>query len=162
MPRLLEGEVTHDERDPFNVRLEQLEQENTELRDELRAARAAIDSAKREATRALGVLRRQLNPLYRALQSVFGELDAAGIDDGYQPATSASPRVSAVWENWKSKLGAGPAKCIDALLLHGELSTQQLSVATGYHRNTVPQYVSALHKNGLITKNNGRFALKQL
>jgi hypothetical protein len=161
--RLLEGAVDATIEDPRDDRIAALEDELRDLRNELMHANAAATQAKRDTARALANLRRQLNPLYRALKDVFGELDAAGVEDSAPTVAGASnPRVAAVWESWKSKLGAGAAKCIDALLLHGDMNTQQLSIATGYHRNTVPQYVSQLNKAGLINKNGGRFSLKSL
>jgi DNA-binding transcriptional ArsR family regulator len=119
-------------------------------------------TAKRENARAVGKLRQQLSPLYRALQEVFGEMDEIG---GEQPgdATPAQPaRSSAVWESWKHRLGGGQAKAIDALLLHGEMNTTQLAIATGLHRTSIPKVISNLNKAGLINKNGGRFSLKQL
>lgn len=157
--RLLEGDVVEDDRES---RIVELEAEVEALRSELSQAKFAITQAQREATRALSALRRQLTPLYRALQGVFGELDAAGVEDAAQPgAPPANARVTAVWDNWKSKMGTA-AKVIDALQLHGELNTQQLAVAVGLHRTTIPALIHKLNKAGLITKNGGRFALKQL
>ena len=139
-----------------------LQGENQLLREQLRTAQRELAAAKRESARALGELRRQLGPLYKALQMVFGELDAAGVDEAPAASGPVNTRTAAVWESWKNKLGVGAAKCIDALLLHGEMNTNQLSIATGYHRNTVPQYVSKLNTAGLINKNGGRFSLKSL
>lgn len=163
--RLLEGDVLEAGPDP---EVEVLRAETRQLRRELADAQRETDRAREDAARALSMLRRQLSPLYRALQAVFGELDAACVGDEPLAATPSgaapvrSDRERTVWEAWKQKLGVGPAKVIDALLLHGELSTQQLAIATGYHRNTVPQYVSALYRAGLINKNGGRFSLKHL
>ncbi len=157
--RLLEGEVTEDP-----------QEELAALHDELRAVRAELAIAKREtqqareeARRALGALRRQLTPLYRALQAVFGELDAAGpVEEEPTMHSALPPRVAAVWASWKAKVGAGPANVIDALLLHGDLNTQQLALAIGVDRTTVPNYIHRLHAAGLINKNAGRFSLKVL
>lgn len=143
-------------------------QELSDLRGEVRVLRAELSNAKRdlayaqrESAQALGALRKQLAPLYRALQAVFGELDAAGVDES-APLSSASPRTSAVWESWKSRLPGGPAKIIDALLLHNEMNTQQLAIATGVHRNSIPAMIYKLNKAGLLNKNGGRFSLKAL
>lgn len=161
--KLLEGVVEPDVSDP---RVAELESEVRRLTRALADARLEADRAREDATRALSALRRQLNPLYRALQAIFGELDAAGVDDApvASPASgpTVNPRVAAVWESWKQKLGAGPAKVIEALLLHGELNTQQLAIAVGVDRTTIPNYVHRLNKAGLIAKNGGRFSLKQL
>jgi hypothetical protein len=170
--------IQYDSRDQ---QIADLKAEIDSLRRDLASAKRAADEshnasveAHNEAAaafRALQSLRRQLAPLYKALQMVYGELDAAGVEDSAPSAAGSmdrereqldTARITAVWQAWKSKLGAGAAKCIDALLLHGEMNTQQLSIATGYHRNTVPQYVSQLNKAGLINKNGGRFSLKHL
>jgi hypothetical protein len=159
--RLLEGTVETD--DPRDDRIAALEDEVRDLKNELKHALAETAQAKRESSRALAALRRQLSPLYRALQEVFGELDAAGIEDaGSSGSAAANPRTSAVWESWKSRMPGGPAKIIDALLLHSEMNTQQLAIATGVHRNSIPAMIYKLNKAGLLNKNGGRFSLKAL
>lgn len=146
-----------------NLRAEKRRLERAVSDAEMRAARARED-----ADRALSNLRWQLGPLYRALQAVFGELDAAGVSDGpaAQTPTSTSAvetRVSVVWQSWKTKLGGTVAKGIDALLLHGDLDTQQLAIAAGVDKRTVTNtIVYKLNGAGLINKNGGRFSLKQL
>lgn len=142
--------------------LDALRAEIRELRGHLQQARAEATQAKRDAARALSALRQQLTPLYRALQAVFGEIDAAGVEDVGSSGSASNPRTSAVWESWKSKLGGGAAKVIDALMVHSELNTQQLAIATGLHRTTIPKLIYQLNKAGLLTKNGGRFSLKQL
>ena len=148
----LSGDV--DNRDAL---IASLEFEVETLKSEL----AREKQAGREGARAVLALRKTLTPLYQSLQMVFGQMEtvSAGID---APSSAAiEPRVKAVWDNWKSKLGS-TAKIIDALLLHGEMNTQQLSVATGFHRTTIPAHIFKLNKNGLINKNGGKFSLKQL
>lgn len=134
------------------------------LREELAAAQREADRARRESTVALAALRRQLSPLYKALQAVFGELDAAGVDaSGDTHAEKPLPtRHSAIWESWKARLPGGPSKIIDALMVHGEMNTQQLAIATGVHRNSIPTMIYKLNQAGLINKNGGRFSLKTL
>lgn len=146
--------------------IKELRDENKKLARALADANVRAERAEEDAARALTALRRQLTPLYRALQAVFGELDAAGVGDEPQasvPSSAGAPnaRVSAVWASWKEKMGAA-GKVIDALLLHKELNTQQLAIACGIDRTTVPNYIHKLTKAGLINKNGGRFSLKQL
>lgn len=156
--RLIEGQV-----DDADSRIADLEREVRDLTDALSAAKFALADARRESTRALGALRRQLAPLYRALQDVFGELETAGVEESAAPAAGEpTARTSAVWASWKSRLPGGPAKIIDALLLHGEMNTQQLAIATGVHRNSIPAMIYKLNKAGLLNKNGGRFSLKLL
>ncbi len=147
--RMIEGEVdTHDERDDEIADLKR------ELR-ELRSARAVDE-------RAVAELRRQLAPLYRALQGVFGEIDTVdeGRPDGpVAPVTNS--RTAAIWASWKSRMGN--AGCvIDALLLHSEMNTTQLAIATGRSRRTIPALIFKLKKAGLLVKNGDRFSLKSL
>lgn len=154
--------------DPREEEMKELRDENKKLARALADANMRADRAEEDAARALTALRRQLTPLYRSLQAVFGELDAAGIGDEVmaQPSTPSSAntpdaRVAAVWASWKSKMGAA-SKVIDALLLHGEMNTQQLAITCGVDRTTIPNYIHRLTKAGLINKNGGRFSLKAL
>lgn len=157
--RLIEGAVVDE--DPRDAEIRELAGQVRDLEAQLRDAQREIVQARRESGHALTALRRQLSPLYRALQAVFGELDAAGVDEAPAASGAVNSRTSAVWESWKSKLGAA-GKLIDALLVHGEMNTQQLAIATGLHRTTIPKHIYTLNKAGLINKNGGRFSLKQL
>lgn len=158
--RLLEGaaEVVSDPNDE----IESLHQEISDLRRELSAARREAQDAKRETAHALGALRKQLSPLYRALQLVFGELDAAGIDDTASSPVSGNSRTAAVWQAWKDRIGGQPAKLIDAFLLHGEMTSGQIAIAIGIDPKNVAQVVHKLNKASLIQKNGNKFSLKQL
>lgn len=69
------------ERDERGREIAELRAENQRLARALEDANMRANRAREDADRALSALRRQLSPLYRALQAVFGELDAAGIAD---------------------------------------------------------------------------------
>lgn len=143
-----------------NLRAEKRRLERAVSDAEMRAARARED-----ADRALSNLRRQFGPLYRALQAVFGELDAAGVTDG--PASASSPVVAndgskAKWDDWKQRLGPSCAKVIDTLLLGGEMNVQAIQTASRMGRQTVYQATSTMGRAGLLVKNGGKFSLKQL
>lgn len=157
---MLEGQV-EDDRD---AKIADLQHYVVELQGEVSRAQREAAQARKESAAALSALRRQLSPLYKALQAVFGELDAAGgVDAGDTYADNPLPtRTSAVWESWKARLPGGPAKIIDALLVHKEMNTQQLAIATGIHRNSIPAMIFKLNKAGLINKNGGLFSLKTL
>lgn len=165
-----DGNVIDIDVDPRDQQIEQLRVENRRLQRELSDANLRADRAREDADRALSMLRRQLGPLYRALQAVFGELEAAGVrEDAPQrrpesvDSPPADPRVKAVWDSWKQRLGGTVAKGIDALLLHGELDAQQLAIAAGLDKRTVTNtIIYKLNQAGLINKNGGRFSLKQL
>jgi hypothetical protein len=136
-----------------------LRQDNANLREQVKEIRDEADREHKATLRGVGELRRQLSPLYRALQAVFGELDVFA-DEGPTPA--ASPKVSAVWESWKQKLPGKKAEVIQALLDHGEMTIPQLRVATHSGQQTVYDVTSALFRLGLLNKNGGKYSLKQL
>lgn len=141
---------------------DELREKLDDVKEQLRQSRQETATAKRDAARAMSELRRQLGPLYKALQMVFGELDAAGVDDAPASSGSVNARTTAVWENWKSKLPGRPAAIIDALMLHGEMNSTQLAIAIGIHRNNVPGLIFRLNKAGLIDKNGTKYSLKKL
>lgn len=157
--RLLEGVI---EEAGDSEEIERLRDENRDLRRELSTARTDIATAKRETTLALGALRKTLGPLYSALQFVFGELDAAGVDEAPAASGSANPRTMAVWDAWKSRIGGQPAQLIDAFLLHGEMTSGQIAIAIGINAKNVAHVVHKLNKAGLIQKNGGKFSLKSI
>lgn len=158
--KLIEGNVVaHDDRDEQIV---ELEQALRDLRAEVQNANAATLQAQREATRALSALRRQLSPLYRALQQVFGELDTVGVDESADPVSAAVNRTSPVWAAWKQRVSPSAGRVIDALMIHGELNIQSICVAATMGRNTVYTAIAELKKAGVLNKNGGRFSLKQL
>lgn len=157
--RLIEGIVE----EVGGAELDEVREENRELRAQLSAARREAESAKRDAAHALGGLRKVLSPLYRALQQVFGELDAAGVEDGEStPPPQVSNREAAIWSSWKAKFRGQAAQLIDVLLLHGELTQQQIAIHLGIHRKNVPQLIFKLNKNSLIQRNGDRYSLKKV
>jgi hypothetical protein len=147
--------------DPLSERMEELEAENREHRQRIRDLEMELSRTKRENARAIASLRQVLSPLFSGLKQIFGEMDAIGGAESTSEAPTDSKK-SKVWEMWKSRLGEGCAKVIDALMLHGEMNTTQLSIATGYHRTSIPAFIFKLNKAGLLNKNGGRFALKEL
>lgn len=152
MPQLmLEGKV--DDRDliisGLRTRVSQLEEE---LRSE-RVRSAQVSSGAQS-------LRKVLSPLYGALQAVFGEISEMGVAEEH--TTSSSPRLEAVWNSWKDKLGGQPAKAIDALLKIGPMNQTQLRIQIGCANGSIAGIVYQLNKAGLINKNGGKISLKEL
>lgn len=138
-----------------------LRDEIRRLRRELSDARAESATVRREAAASVAGLRRQLTPLYQALQAVFGELDTFASGESATTA-AADPRQAAIWQQWKSRLGGQCAKVIDALLLQPDMNTTQLAIAIGTRRQNVPPLIYKMNQAGLINKNGGRFSLKAL
>jgi hypothetical protein len=152
--------------DPMK-RVNELQREIDDLRNQLEDVQTELRRERQKSgtmERGVARLREALTPVYSGLQMIFGEIEATGVSggSGNSPTPAADSRIAKVWESWKGRLGEGCAKIIDALLLHGEMNTQQLAIATGYHRTTVPTYIYKLTKAGLINKNGGRFSLKEL
>jgi hypothetical protein len=142
----------------------ELIEENRRLRIQVRQLDEALrlERLKEEAVSA-GVkeLRKILNPLYKALGAVFGEIDAMGISESSKPSSSGSPMAEA-WQRWIQKLGGHRGSFIQALLDHGPSTASQLSVAMGVSRmTTIYDTANALSKLGLITKNGNQYVLKQ-
>lgn len=154
----IEGEV--DNRDEL---IEKLQQENDDLRKQLREAERQVRLAKSIADNATRRLRTVLEPLYRALQQVFGELDVINPESESSGSYGFDTRNRAVWESWKSKLGKTCATVIDALLEYGPLDSKALVVATKLNRTTLPRPLGVLRKAGLLTpRSDGKYELRQL
>ena len=111
--------------------------------------------------KGVAILREILNPLHQGLNLVFGQIDEMGVASG-SSTTGMDPRKAAVWEDWKRKLPGIPARSIDALMLHGELTQTQLRLHAKCAVGSVAGVVSQLWKAGLINKNGGRISLKEL
>jgi DNA-binding transcriptional ArsR family regulator len=165
MPQLaLEGRVEPDEVGALRRKVARLESEISDMESMLLSAKQDTQKAQR----ALVALRQTLSPLHKVLLAIFGELDSAEVygDEGkYQsstPTAADDPRIAAVWQAWKHRLGTTASKVIDALLLHGEMNTSQIAIASGLSRKTVPTGIYQLKQAGLINKNGGRFSLKEL
>jgi len=156
LPGNVEAEYIADERD--NI-IESLRDELRDVKRELFEARQQLRQSERQVNSALGSLRRQLSPLYQALQKVFGEIEGAGMEDDSAPVIDS--RQKAIWESWKAKMPGRPAQVIDALLLHGEMNSQAIAVAIGIHRNNVPQIMTRINKAGILGKNGNKYFLKQ-
>lgn len=170
MTKLLEGIVDTAQSDQ-QEELRELRAEVIRLKGEINKGWELITVAQSEndqLKRVIAKLRRQLSPLYQALQLVFGEIETIplGADPqetpGAGPSASASPQASAVWDHWRQKLGKNCSRIIDALLAHGSLNTTQLAMVTGIDRSNVPKSIHVLNKASLINKNGGVFSLKAL
>lgn len=148
-----------DPQEQFRSLQQELFNRNRQLHEMEMRARNAEEKV-RALESGLIQLRQVLTPLHNALNMVFGEIEAAGVS-GAAPA-QADSRVSAIWESWKSKLPSGQAKAIDALLLHGSMTTAQLRIHIGCATRTAINIVAALKSKGLIVKNGAVASLKQM
>lgn len=164
--RLLEGEVMHGPDDDAGEidRLRASVERVTRERDAARTQVVDLQRRLRQATSSTERLREQLEPLYRALQGVWGELEEVA-PDAKQEATEESPgaKSSPIWESWKTRMPGAPAKIIDALLMHGTATVEQLVVLTQISRKqTIYDSIKRMKTAGIIDKNGGRFSLKKI
>ncbi len=134
-------------------RNEQLSRAEDELRQE-RLKSAALE-------RGVMELRNVLTPLYQGLAHIFGEIEGMSVGSS-GVVSDADPRKKAIWDSWKAKLPSGEAKAIDALLLHGTMTTGQLRIHVGCATRTAQNIVTALKSKGLINKNGAQVSLKEL
>ena len=144
--------------DPRDEEIATLKEEIERLHDQLAQASREVTKARTEATRSFSALRKTLNPLYRALQMVFGELDTAGVADEADGRSSGSDPY---WAEWKQRLGPSCAKVIDALLLGGEMSVEAIRIAAKMGQQTVYDSTSKMGRAGILSKNGGKFSLKR-
>lgn len=145
--------------------IESLQRELYQRNRQLAEAEEALrQERQKNAALEAGVtnLRQVLTPLYQGLRMIFGELDAMGVQGETASITGLDPRKAAVWEDWKRKMPGIPARFIDALMLHGELTQTQLRLHAKCAHGSVAGVVSQLWKAGLINKNGGRISLKEL
>jgi hypothetical protein len=142
-----------------------LRREIAGLEQELREAKSEAETAKQSATdavQAIRALRNQLEPFYKALKMVFGEItrvEAENVLESGQPRSQSASNPK--WESWKKKLGGKQAEFIDALLEHGGMTGAQLKVATRCAQGTLYDTIARLNKAQLINKNGGKFSLKE-
>lgn len=134
--------------------VERLTREISDVRQELQRERLKNSTIERGVQK----LREVLGPLYNGLQMIHGEIDAMGLED----STPKTAPKSAIWEDWKQKLGGKPAEAIDVLHLHGEMNAVQLRLHLHCGNDYIYNVISKLNKAGLINKNGGRISLKEL
>lgn len=152
-PLLLEGEV-----DTRDQEIETLNNRITGLEGELDVARAEARRATQQATRAMANLRRQLSPLYQALQMVFGELDAVGVDEA-APSQGNNPK----WEAIKQRMAPRMRETIDLLLLQGAMQRAQIAAALRMdYSNCTKNVIGILMRQGWLVESGGKIALKEL
>jgi hypothetical protein len=143
--------------DELTLALQAADERGDRLEAELRAER------RKNANTEKGVaeLRKLLAPFYQWLGMVFGHIDAMGLTwDG--SANSSAPKNSAVWESWKQQLGGKTGAAIDVLLLHGEMSAQQLRIHLKCGNEYVYKVITKLANANLINRREGKISLKEL
>lgn len=170
--RLLSGssEPTRNDMDDVLDELQKTKRENSQLQkviSDLEEQLATQKSAVKRSQLALQNLQVTLAPMHRAMKMIMGEIDAADVpvpDFGeYKTYTVPSPHgpQDAKFAPWIQKFGGTKkAEFIKALLDHGPMTGEQLRVATKSGTSTVGETVGILKNLGLISKENGKWTLK--
>lgn len=146
---LLSGQV--DDRDEqiktLRAQIEKLLQDGREMQSQLSRERAGV-----------AAVRHQLNPLYRALQLLFEEMDQVA---GFTNATE--PQSNAKWDAIKQRLAPRLREAIDILLVQKNLKRTQMASALkmGYN-NCTKNVVGVLIRQGLVVESGGYLVLKEL
>jgi uncharacterized coiled-coil protein SlyX len=146
---LLSGETdpTFELRDRVAQLEVQIEQQDSVITD-LRAKLAA-------ATVSTGPLRRELAPLKRAIDRVFGIMDAAGVVE-----ESGSTPNPGKWELVKKRLTGKDVEVIDLLLVQGAMTVSNIANALRCSGEAARQRVDKLRGQGLLVKNGREVTLK--
>jgi len=160
---LLEGDYLEQE----SSDLEELREEISQLKDELRRAKAELQKEQiksQQALNAMTALRQMLNPFHRLLRGIFGEIEVVLGADVSQPSSATGGPIAQSdpkWESWKGRLPGRPAAIIDLLLIHKDMSAQQIASALHCGKDAVYQTMSkVLGRAGIVSNQNGRYSLK--
>lgn len=149
-------------RSPDAEELFSLRRKVLQLEEELTNAHQALrDARKRGASEAAAMLSLQkaLDPFYKALRMIYGEMEDAGV--GGEVGTDAmQPIPEGKYAAWKQRLGDSCSAVIDALLVE-PMSHKQLIGYCKRHYNTIAGALKTLQNNSLIEKNGTKWSLKR-
>ena len=156
MPQpLLQGEV--DNRDDIILTLQT---ENQRLIGENRRLETELATARAQTNRAIAGIRHQMEPWYKAMKVLFGEMDAIGGGEG---AISNDGSQQAKWEVVKRQMAPRLAQAIDLLMLQGRMKRTQIASALKMdYSNCTKNVIGILVRQGWVVENGGELSLKEL
>lgn len=135
----------------FRQQLVEAEDQNRELRTRLNAAQSALDEVKK-----------LLQPQFDSLQLIFGHIPAT-------PGNQSGPSLAEARSNddpyaaWRSRLGPGPSRIIDAMISHsGRMDVPQIRLACGMPERTATTYISKLRVAGIVTREGREYVLRSM
>lgn len=161
-PLLLEGVVREASAREHEEALFRVRKEKQQIEEELLHVRRELDDMTREKERierSIRALRSQLSPLHRALRALFGEIEiAVGEEERVVASQAPSESVSQDprWQSYKQEFPGVPARIVDALLTHKEMTITQLSGFLRVHYDTVKGALQRLTMAGAVTKDGGK------
>lgn len=166
---LLSGEVVDSEaeRQPLLDEIERLKADLRTMRQE--RDRALADGL--AAKSSVEGLRDVLGPLRRAINAIYGEIAASGVNP--EPSAIASPSLGQVtngtdprlhsldkWDGIKKRLGGTEAELIDVLLTAGPRTNTQLKSLLKLAYSTVCALTLKMSNMGFITKSGDAYKLR--
>jgi hypothetical protein len=154
-------EMGHNPHEDCERTIAELEHDLEIEREKVREARAQMAAS----AKALARLRSQLQPWYAALRSLFGELDAAGVDAGATSTSSSGPLDAARYAPWKEKYRGQTADAIDILVKYeAGLSRKQLAsfLKINSGSGSMSQIIFKLNKADLIEKDGSLIRLRRI
>lgn len=122
----------------------------------LRSQVAELSQKLGQANSIIANLKKQLEPQYRSMQALFGDLEKANSHGVHADA--------AVWEPWIQKLGGKCGKMIEALMQRGELTRTQLATLTEQSSTSgsFATNIAKINTNGLIEKEGDKIRLRSM
>lgn len=162
-PLLLEGLVQKD-REPGDGLIQEWRREKDRLESEVRVLRSQLEEAKagnRKLSQSVKALRHTLGPLHTSLRALFGEIDLAVREEEFSetPATPQSNNSDPRWQSYKDSFPGAPARVIDALLSHRQMTITQVSKLLRIHYNTASDALSKLKGAGAVVKDGNIYRL---
>jgi|GEM_PF-5059743 len=142
--------------------LREWRREKQQLEDDLRKTRRELEDVRLEKERmerSVKKLREVLTPLHHWLRALFGEIEfAVGAEEPPTPGNSSTANGRAVsdtdprWQSYKENFPGAPARIIDALLSHREMTLTQLSRLLKMDYTTAQKALSKLKAAGAVRK----------
>jgi hypothetical protein len=155
----------HGEIEPAQETIARMMRERTEHVDRIQSLEIELAEERRRTSSdprfmiGLHALRKELSPLFEALQVVFGYLDAiAPSSNGAQ----VDDRQARVLERWKQELGSACASVIDVIRDRPGITVSQIAMAAHKSPRTIQNIIVTINKAGLIDKSGRHISLRKL
>jgi CRP-like cAMP-binding protein len=123
--------------------------------------RDRVGKLEREARELRVLVESQAESLRLVLASIFRHISDDLGSSANVAATPAHGTLPSWFYAWEPKLGVTAVKCLKVLIECGPMTNQQVSMATGLSRTTVPTGLQELQKAGLVGREGNVYSLKK-